>query len=169
MTHNQSVTLNHSVYVIASSDCSVTTNETPPQEEDLLRSLPSSVVSGGVAGSSGGPAPSDMTLVPHPDGSGGWSWGAERGGGGSSLNIVHKTANYTAANGDVVLVDASGGAVSITLPAATENNSVYVKKIDSSANTVTIVGTIDTGTNLVISAQYAAYAVAADGTDWWVI
>jgi len=74
-----------------------------------------------------------------------------------------------------VLVDASGGNVTITLPAAASyNNTVYaVKKIDASANTVTIDGngaeTIDGAATAVIAAQNAVLTIKSDATEWWII
>jgi len=50
-----------------------------------------------------------------------------------------KTTAYTAAPGDLVPVNASSGAVTITLPTAPSDRSiVLVKKVDSSANAVTV-------------------------------
>lgn len=76
-------------------------------------------------------------------------------------------------NGRVLDVDASGGAVTINLPAAaTAKNgfAVTVKKTDSSTNAVTIDGdgteTIDGTTTKVILSQYSALRVVCDGTEW---
>ena len=89
---------------------------------------------------------------------------------------VSKTANYTLAIYDRgVFVDASGGAVTITLPTAASATDVeyFVKKIDSSANAVTIDGngaeTIDDATTQVLSSQYDAITLYSDGTEWWVV
>lgn len=83
---------------------------------------------------------------------------------GITLSISHYT----------VLVNASGGAVLVNLPsAATCPGRVYrVKKIDASANAVTIdaAGTekIDDALTLVIPAQYQEYEIQSDGTNWWI-
>lgn len=75
----------------------------------------------------------------------------------------------------VVLVDASGGAVTITLPAADlHSGRIYdVKKIDSSANAVTVDGngseTIDDATTQTLSSQYASLRIISDGTEWWIL
>lgn len=74
-----------------------------------------------------------------------------------------------------VLADATGGAIVITLPpAATAANRVYViKKIDVSANTVTIQGNgaelIDGANTQVLATQYLARQVQSNGTAWWQI
>lgn len=49
-----------------------------------------------------------------------------------------KTADYTAVAGDYVLMDASGAARTVTLPAAVVGATIAVKKTDTSANTVSI-------------------------------
>lgn len=91
--------------------------------------------------------------------------------------IQQVTANYTILLDEdhTVLVDATSGAVTITLPIA-KNSDEYIfniKKIDSSANAVTIDGngseTIDDSTTYVISSQYDSITVQSDGTEWWII
>lgn len=49
-----------------------------------------------------------------------------------------KTANYTAVTGDFVQADATSASRTVTLPLAIPGQVVAVKKVDSSANTVTI-------------------------------
>jgi len=75
----------------------------------------------------------------------------------------------------LVLVDASGGNKTITLPAAATVASGYkvtVKKIDSSSNTVTIDGnaaeTVDGAANFVLSDQYQSSAFTSDGTNFQI-
>jgi hypothetical protein len=90
-------------------------------------------------------------------------------GVGGSLNVVTKTSNYSAnaTTDDVILVDASGGAVTITLPSAASRNSpYYVKKIDSSSNAVIIVVTggqlIDGASSQSTTVQYFSSTVISD-------
>lgn len=74
-----------------------------------------------------------------------------------------------------VLVDASAGAVTVTLPLARNAPAmtVLVKKTDSSANAVTItrVGadTIDGATSVVVNAQWAAVVLRSDGGTAWAL
>lgn len=50
-----------------------------------------------------------------------------------------KTTTYTAAVGELIACDASGGGFTVTLPSAPADKSrIFIKKIDTSANTVTI-------------------------------
>lgn len=75
---------------------------------------------------------------------------------------------------EVVLCNATSGAITITLPpAATDTRGYFIKKIDSSANAVTIDGdgaeTIEGETTLVVSLQYDCPQLVSDGTEWWVI
>jgi hypothetical protein len=92
--------------------------------------------------------------------------------------IVDVTGTYNAAQTSgrhVLLCDASGGNVTVNLPAiATTNAEFLVKKTDSSANTVTVDGnsgeTIDGGTTAVLLAQYAAIdLVIASASAWSVV
>jgi len=97
-------------------------------------------------------------------------------GGGYSIVSVSSTP-YTAlptSGHTVYKVDASGGAIIFNLPTAVGNTATFeIKKIDSSANTVTIDGnsaeTIDGGTTAVIRAQYASVTLISDNVNWQVI
>jgi len=86
--------------------------------------------------------------------------------------IKNVNANYTASDGEIVLVDASGGAVTITLPTPSASARVRVKKIDASSNVVTVQPsgseTIDGASSHTISQQYETYEYVSDGTNWYV-
>ena len=90
--------------------------------------------------------------------------------GGWTVKSV--SANYTAADGEIVLVDASGGAVTITLPSPSAGARVRVKKTDASTNTVTVspsaTETIDGASSHTISKQYETYEYVSDGTNWFI-
>ncbi len=95
---------------------------------------------------------------------------------GFGAAIATKTGNYTATlDDDTILVDATSGAITITLPAASTatNKVLTVKKIDSSANTVTVAPneaeTIDGATTMVLSAPWGPYRAQCDGTAWFAI
>lgn len=69
------------------------------------------------------------------------------------------------------LVDATAGAVVITLTSPISDTDVSIKKIDASANTVTIApasGTIDGAATQVLSAQYSKLRITSDGTNYWL-
>lgn len=83
---------------------------------------------------------------------------------------------YTAtANDFCILVNATGGATTINLPAAaTVSGYIYVvKKTDSSANLVTIDAnaseTIDGALTRILSYPYASVTIQSNGTNWFVI
>lgn len=86
------------------------------------------------------------------------------------------TTPYAALSTDeVLLVDASSAAVTVDLPAISTlatGKTYTVKKIDSSANTVTIDGdgseTIDGALTVVIASQYDSVTVFHDDTEWWI-
>lgn len=87
-----------------------------------------------------------------------------------------KTANYTVTEADrdkLILVDATSGAVTITLLAAAtagDGFRVAIKKIDSSGNAVTIDGngseTIDGNATSTLSTQYDSDNLISDGSNW---
>lgn len=96
--------------------------------------------------------------------------------GGLAINLVTKTANYTATLDDhTIACNASGGAFTITLPLASGaiGQILNIKKIDSSANAITVDGasaeTIDSGATASLTVQYESITVQSDGTEWWII
>lgn len=100
-----------------------------------------------------------------------WSRIAE--GTAGSLSVRTETSNYTAVSSDdLILADATSGALTITLPPAASNSGkVYtIKKIDSSANAVTIDGnaseTIDGSTTQVLYTEDEAMNIVSDGTNF---
>ncbi len=89
-----------------------------------------------------------------------------------TIRVVTVTSNYTASNGDVVLANASAGAITVTLQTPTSGAVINVKKIDGSANAVTIDGagaTIDGQTSIQITTQYESYTLVSDGSNWYII
>lgn len=86
------------------------------------------------------------------------------------------TESDTATASDtVILCNATGGNITVTLPAiATNKGKVYfIKKIDSSGNTVTIDGagseTIDGDTTQVIMAQYTVLMIVGGSSEWHIL
>jgi len=100
------------------------------------------------------------------------SWGTTNG----TLGTATKTTSYTVTTSDtVVFADATSGAVTITLPAASgvAGYRFYIKRIDNSANTVTIgrtgADTIDGATSFTLDLQYTAAAFVSNGTAWYIL
>lgn len=96
--------------------------------------------------------------------------------GGNSLGITTVTTNTTINKWDyyTILVDATSGNITITLPAVSSSANVIfiIKKIDASANTVTIDPNaselIDGNTTEVIISQTDFRVVHCDTTAWWI-
>lgn len=92
-----------------------------------------------------------------------------------SRSVVTDSATSTlASTDDVSLVNAAGGAVTITLTGvATSGKRVTIKKTDSSANAVTIQrdgsSTIDGATTKILYSQYESITIISDGTNWHII
>lgn len=92
--------------------------------------------------------------------------------------LVTKSADYTVLStdeGTIFLVDATSGAKTITLPAASTWTGfrVGVKKIDSSTNTVTVAragtDTIDGATSYVLSVDKEIVHLESNGSNGWSV
>jgi hypothetical protein len=90
--------------------------------------------------------------------------------------LATKTANYTlTATDSIILANAASGAVALTLPTAVGcAGRVYtLKKIDSSANAVTVATsasqTIDGASSQALAAQWNLVRVASDGSNWFIV
>jgi hypothetical protein len=97
----------------------------------------------------------------------GSAWNPWPSGGGTGETIRSITTNATLNNGDIALVDCSGGNITLTAP-ITSNNTYVVKRVDSSTNTLTVVpssGTVDGDPNLLMVGQWAACTLEGDGTN----
>lgn len=98
---------------------------------------------------------------------------------GIQFPVVSKTSNYPIVETDsVVLADCTTGNVTLTLPAANIAGAGFtpqyiIKRIDSSANTVTIsragADTLDGGTTYVLGALQAATLVSDGVSAWYVV
>lgn len=77
------------------------------------------------------------------------------------------------ASRSVTAVNAASGAVTITLPSAVSATDAVVKKVDSSANAVTVAPaggqTVDGDSSVVISYQWTAVHLKSDGSNWMMI
>lgn len=91
--------------------------------------------------------------------------------------VVSVTTTYTVLTGDsyVVLCDATGGAFTVTLPAAASSTNIQVtlKKTDVSANAVTIDGdgaeTIDGAATQSLATQWKTKTLVCNGTAWFIL
>ena len=92
---------------------------------------------------------------------------------------LSKSANYTVVEADannLIQVDATGGTVTISLPASAsvrDGFSVTIKKVDPSGNAVTIDPNaselIDGDATYTLSGENDSVLIAADGTGWKII
>lgn len=104
------------------------------------------------------------------------SSGASRSGtGGTLTTTATKTAAYAAAANELVLCDATTGTFAVTLPAAgTAGQVVAVKKLDASANVVTVQragsDTINAAsTSLTLTLQNQAATLVSSGSGAWTV
>ena len=93
-----------------------------------------------------------------------------------SFAVNSVMANYTATASDrVILCDATGNSITVSLPSASGiTGRVYtIKRIDSSANTVTIdpdgSETIDGASTYSLSSQWDFVTIVSDGSNWVII
>lgn len=110
---------------------------------------------------------------------GGWTFGSDltlTGTGGVGFPIRTVSTDITAqATDHTILVNATSANRTVTLPAVATNakRRYEIKKIDASANTVTIDGnaseTIDGTTTKVLTTQYQSVAIHCDGATWWIV
>lgn len=87
-------------------------------------------------------------------------------------NVLSISTNTSASAGSTYLVDTSGGAVSVTLPAPAANIFVIVKDIGSAeTNNITVLPnaaeTIDGASSDVIDSDFGSATYVSDGSDWW--
>lgn len=89
--------------------------------------------------------------------------------------LVSKTSAYTLTTSDcVVLANATSAAFTLTLPSASSvptGRQYLLKKVDSSANAVTIATTssqtIDGSTTASLASQWSKLTVVSDGSNWY--
>ncbi len=94
----------------------------------------------------------------------------------ATFATASKTTDYTVTNSDtVIFADSTSGNVTITLPAASglSGYRFYVKRIDGSANTVSVArtggDTIDGQTSISMPLQYMSLTLVSNGSNWYII
>ena len=113
--------------------------------------------------------------VLQSDGSGNLSWVAQSGGG---LTVEDQNSNATlTGTNKFVKANTSGGAITLTLPAASTAGSgaiFVIKDIgNASAHAITLATsgseTIDGSTaDIIINNNYASVEVVSDNSNWWI-
>lgn len=116
-------------------------------------------------------APSNGQVLTYNGASAIWSTPA----GGSGLNVVSRSANFTAQAGDFALIDMAGGPITVTTPAPANGAIFSVKKIDTSNNNVTVVpasGNIDgymVNWSFPVTDRGISQDFLSDGTNWYLV
>src|SRR3954470_18095554 len=92
----------------------------------------------------------------------------------SAYTVTSKTANYTAAAGELVLGDTTGGAFAVTLPSGSPTGSVVVvSKSDTSTNLLSVKSptskTLNNMTTMGLSTQYWTLTCTHIGSDNWIV
>ena len=98
---------------------------------------------------------------------------ATSGGVRSNMNTQTSSATLTVGTSvEYQICNATTASITITLPATVVAGHRYtIKKVDATANTVTVAGTIDGATNYVISTQYKFVTVLSTSTSgtWHIV
>lgn len=95
--------------------------------------------------------------------------------GSNTYVVIDTTEDYVVTPKDhIVLADATGGPITVTLPSAKGTNKGYtIKKTDPSPNVVTVLPvegqTIDDGSTAALGAQYASVSIVPHNAQWFVI
>lgn len=91
-------------------------------------------------------------------------------------SLATKTTTYTILSTDgTILADCSGGAFTLTLPAAASNTGkiFHIKKIDASGLALTLDAngseTIDGSLSKVVTTQYVSITIQSDGSNWHIL
>jgi hypothetical protein len=98
----------------------------------------------------------------------------------TGTNVTHQVSQIDAgdspytvlASDEFILADATSGAITVTLPSSVSGRWLMVKKLDSSANLVTLdagAASIDGASTALLSVQWHAKTVIGDGSDWFVV
>lgn len=92
------------------------------------------------------------------------------------ITITNADSPYTpTADIQFIFCDCTAGAITVNLPAGASSGGrpFTIKKVDASANTVTVDGdgaeTIDNTTTRIISSFLTAMAIVGDGTNWYIV
>jgi hypothetical protein len=92
-----------------------------------------------------------------------------------AATTVTTTTTLTALSSGTQLANATGGAITMNLPAAASATGLIfnIKKIDASANAVTVdpsgAETIDGAATLALTAQWQSTKIQSNGTAWFVL
>lgn len=89
------------------------------------------------------------------------------------FSITSSSGVFTATANETHIVDTSGGAATITLPAVSASRFVRIKDNgNSEANNITVSpasGTIDGAASHVINSNYGSAVYVSDGTNWFIL
>lgn len=96
---------------------------------------------------------------------------ANLGGAAGPTPTLNTSISQTLAETNLnVFATTTGGSIFLTLPTAADTQGLeyFIKKIDASVNTVSIVGTVDGSTSTVLSSRYEAITLKSNGLAYYI-
>lgn len=80
-------------------------------------------------------------------------------------------ATTVLADDEALLVDCTAAPITVTFPPAEQMQfaRITVKKVDNTANAITLSGTVDGTVNPQILTPMVSLTIQSDGTDWWIL
>jgi hypothetical protein len=92
----------------------------------------------------------------------------------TELQLSHRTVSSSGliiSSDTVVLVNAAGGTLAVTMPnpVICDKKVLFIKKVDTTANKVTINGAIDGKTSVVLTFPWQCVMLHSTGTAWQLI
>lgn len=134
--------------------------------DELVRRLDTSAAEVLPAGGTSGQV---LAKTSNTDFAVGWVSDTDIDAPSRATRVTHKSADYAAVNGDLVLMT---GTHAVTLPVPAANGAISVKNIDTGTVTVNPNGAenID-GANTAdsIATQWQSVDYVSDGTDWFKV
>ncbi|MGV1006787.1 MAG: hypothetical protein ACOYEV_18940, partial [Candidatus Nanopelagicales bacterium] len=84
-------------------------------------------------------------------------------------SVAAAQSPYVASTGQLIEVDATAGAVTVTLPTPTAGHRLVIVKVDASANAVTLdagASTVDGAGTLALARRWASATIIGTGSTW---
>ncbi len=96
----------------------------------------------------------------------GWAESVGGGGGGGSSNLVVSVVATNTTMESAIDVYLASGLITLTLPSAAENTGVVFHVKNTGNSEITIAGTVDGDSSLILQYNNSAVTLVSSGTSW---